>query len=1338
MKKILPNILNIGLCVVIFFSCAGLVFADDIPFPPPEVPYTEDPEVNFVGKTAARAVQFLNWTLQNYEWACYVNPGETTDATPTRKCDNGNNPLIGFWITIRNIIYAFFALIILITAFVLMATRGKSLTLKRFLPRFVAVILLVTLSYALIQFIYTTVDLIQGFFLTKAPPAGGGPRELISAVDLLYVGWDYEYFRGLRKVHPFFDESVFVNLLLARLTAVTYYAMTGVLIIRKIILWFFIVLSPVFPVLLLYYPVRNTAKIWIGEFFRWLLYAPLFAIFLSGLVSIWKSPRLPLIFDFSSVNTKLTYPTATNVLLGGPGQVVTATNNINTPDTFALYVVALIMLWVVILLPFILLQIFLDYLNSFSFEESPSMQKLINTSYLLLNKAPPSPVPLPPPASSGMAKQFPFAKFSTATTIPVTQEGPIGDAMQLPRAASVGDAKQIPLAQPIAFVQSQAQSQLLTAANLSLPTIRDIASFEKEIISNRESNNVSKTIEALRQLGNPTTIQNEIERDRFVQLKDRLIKESASGNTVASSILSAVNVATNISNISNQNTSQIKNLKKTLTNITNPQAVAAGVDRERMTMLHDSLVKETERGSSLATSILKAKENTTVRELQNIKDQLVRESVMGNNISTSVLATSFTKEHESVLKNVLTQVSNPGLVVGVDKERISELHDSLMKESEKGNTLATSILSTRETTTSSEIHDLKEKLIEATLQGNQNASSILSTAITRIDAASTQKIMQQLANPNSITSTITKEKFEKMKDKLVQAQAQGNQFATSMLSKMDAVSKEESSNQAGVDTKEMETVKAQLLDAKTKGEPLADDMLGLFTTEGSIAEGITTPTANRIQSVSLEDYEAVRKMWQENYSGMDVPEGITDRKAWISSEISDVDNILALLTSGDTEKMQEGMQQVGNVLPFLLLGGFSQEEIVSYLKAKKEAGKAVIEEIGKDDDTLVSVETHTTTKASLSQAASIEDSIEDTSPIGTVNISSPNVNSNADLLTLTNLSVPTIRDLVVYETSMQNGDASINNKATDTLSILQKIAHPDSLEDAAEKEKVSAIKQNLTELSDKGDVHAKIILSAIKQSPLTMNGDLKNPIAIFHQYLLELSHPQDYPAVNDNENIRNISEMLSSEVKKQNILADKILMVTIDTPRNHIQDLKTEIRSEAGAGNPLAKSVWDSAPKESTISSQANGENSISLPEANPLQSVSVADYETVREMWEEFYKKSNPPINTMNKREWLIKESDTIRSTLMLLSSHDAEKVQDGLSQVLHLLPFVILGGFSLNEITSYLDAKLHAAGSTLQYLNEPDSEKVLVDSERKSENTATQELSIPTVDADNSVNKN
>jgi hypothetical protein len=272
MKKILPKLIAIALAVTAVFSSIPAVYAQ--PLPTPDVAYTPDAEVNFVGKAAARSIQFLNWTLQNYTWQCFDLKDVTnaSDSTTVQACDNSASPLIGFWSIIRNIVYAFFALFVLITAFVLITTRGRSLTIKRFLPRFIAVVLLVTFSYALLQFLYITTDIIQGFFLTKPPETPGAGREIISAKDLLYVGWDYENFVGLRKIHPYFDESVFVNLLLARLTAVTYYAMTGVLLIRKIILWFFIIVSPIFPVLLLYYPVRNTAKIWIGEFFRWLMY----------------------------------------------------------------------------------------------------------------------------------------------------------------------------------------------------------------------------------------------------------------------------------------------------------------------------------------------------------------------------------------------------------------------------------------------------------------------------------------------------------------------------------------------------------------------------------------------------------------------------------------------------------------------------------------------------------------------------------------------------------------------------------------------------------------------------------------------------------------------------------------------------------------------------------------------------------------------------------------------------------------------------------------------------------------------------------------------------------
>jgi hypothetical protein len=156
--------------------------------------------------------------------------------------------------------------------------------------------------------------------------------------------------------------------------------MTGLLLVRKIILWFFIIVSPIFPLLLFFSPVRNTAKIWIGEFFRWLLYAPLFALFLRGLVVMWED-RIPLPFPQIAQNlpgNEVVYPTAINILLGGPGQQLSLENSVNLTDTFALYVVALLMLWVVILLPFLLLQIFLDYINSLSFENNATFKNIMD------------------------------------------------------------------------------------------------------------------------------------------------------------------------------------------------------------------------------------------------------------------------------------------------------------------------------------------------------------------------------------------------------------------------------------------------------------------------------------------------------------------------------------------------------------------------------------------------------------------------------------------------------------------------------------------------------------------------------------------------------------------------------------------------------------------------------------------------------------------------------------------------------------------------------------------------------------------------------------------------
>src|SRR3989344_5622789 len=310
--------------------------------------FIQDSDVQFAGNVAARAKGLLNFIIENHEWS---NQGQIGNLS--------NN-----WIFVRNIVYAILGLCVLAASFLLIITRGKSLTIRKFIPRFILVAILVTLSFSLVQFLYQIGDIIQEFFLRKP-----GSSNLISDEDLLHIGFQYGQDFGFRLADPKFDESVFTTLLLTKLTAISYYVMFVILVIRKIILWFFLIISPIFPLLLLFPLIRNSAKIWMGEFFRWLLYGPLFAVFLAGLVALWSS-GIPLDFKCNEPVGDQSYKTSTALLLGGPCQQVSKTNSLNDSNTFIQYVVAILMVWAVIILPFILLKIFLDYFYTFSVTES--------------------------------------------------------------------------------------------------------------------------------------------------------------------------------------------------------------------------------------------------------------------------------------------------------------------------------------------------------------------------------------------------------------------------------------------------------------------------------------------------------------------------------------------------------------------------------------------------------------------------------------------------------------------------------------------------------------------------------------------------------------------------------------------------------------------------------------------------------------------------------------------------------------------------------------------------------------------------------------------------------
>lgn len=394
--------------------------------PPADGSWVPDKTITIAGKLASRSAHFLNWTFAQYNWACI-----------DQNC-NGNNasgdPFADIFKVVRDITYAMLSLSILFSSFIMIITRGREIKITKFVGRFILTVLLVTIIYSLIIFIYQVVDIVIGFFLRYN-------NQPISSANLLNVDFGYQTFKGYKKAGLEFSESAFVSLWLTRLTAFTYFAISIILIVRKIILWFFLIISPLFPLLLLFKGLRGIYKIWLGEFLRWLFYAPLFAVLLSGVVTIWVK--------YIPVNLKLDcdktvadanryphdpskYPTAISIELGGPCQNLTEDNNLNTPDSFIQYVVALLMLWMVIIVPFLLLRMLIEYFGQ-SFEENNLWRLAVQKSQPFFDRYTPNFFPAKPPnlpfkpiapdtSPAGLSKTFsPDTTTGLAKPLPILQ-----------------------------------------------------------------------------------------------------------------------------------------------------------------------------------------------------------------------------------------------------------------------------------------------------------------------------------------------------------------------------------------------------------------------------------------------------------------------------------------------------------------------------------------------------------------------------------------------------------------------------------------------------------------------------------------------------------------------------------------------------------------------------------------------------------------------------------------------------------------------------------------------------------------------------------------------------
>lgn len=307
--------------------------------------WIEDPDITALGKSSERGRQFLNWTL-------------------TSNAIDNSILLKQIWANMRNIA---FILIILVVALmgigIIIGQRANfniGVNLWSTGLRIGGVLLYIVFSATIVLILIQLSELLMRLF-----------ADSLSAKNLLNIFFggaggadNYTKFQGCRDLNIRMVESIKMETFLIKATNISYYTLASMLLARKILLWFLLFVSPFLGLLLPFRILRGIAVIWIEVFFQWLFYGPLVALFLAGTAFLWKF-GIPFIFDFSQTGTVKGYvfPTAINIIIGGPGQVLSALNNANNVDTFVEYVITLIMLWGVIIFPWWLLRRIRDHGN---------------------------------------------------------------------------------------------------------------------------------------------------------------------------------------------------------------------------------------------------------------------------------------------------------------------------------------------------------------------------------------------------------------------------------------------------------------------------------------------------------------------------------------------------------------------------------------------------------------------------------------------------------------------------------------------------------------------------------------------------------------------------------------------------------------------------------------------------------------------------------------------------------------------------------------------------------------------------------------------------------------
>lgn len=1280
--------------------------------------WAEDPEVTNQGKADERARQFIYWVVNS---------------------EKIEHPVLGqVWNTTRNIAYFLVILVAVAIGVGFIISQRTNYNLKiQIWPaiwKILFALLFITFSFAIVTFLIDMSEILMKFFIDQL-----GGRDLFNIYFTPNQSSEFNYtsFYGCRDMNIRSQEAAEAELTMLRMTNVTYYVMGTMLLLRKILLWFLIFVSPFLAILMPFVFIRNTGFIWIGVFFQWLFYGPLFALFLGALSKIWKA-GIPLKFDFSRVGKAegYVYPTAIRILYGGPAQRLQVLNNANYIDTFVEYIITLIMLWAVTFFPWWLLRIFRDYCCDVFAAANNVLLQMYDQMRAPPPGTPPATPPPPAPAPAGLKQKIPNQEIMPKSSGPVV--------VRLESMREIREAK---------------TSDIVRSLNLAAPRLTDIARFE----TNKESKETSQ--KTLQYLSNPVKASTPAERQSFMNLRTELFSRSVRQDKEASRILSSTTTsiterkekqkeilksmqsAVPVSEVVSKNTSLTKEKVQSITNnimtsVTNNTQAISNISKS--TSLSETQVK----------SIMKSyAENQNTNQSMS---QIVKTIAQAQNVSTEKVSEVLEKSLRiSTSQSVMSRVAEQ---TKISSERIQEILRTIpsrISESVKAITTDTttrSVISSIFSAVSKDTTTVKEIQKETGLT-NKQVQTAMTTYVNNIDQPA-EVISQRIHE----AAGIEKEKVKPLMEGIVK-RASDQSFVPPAV--IDEVAKKEHMTP--------EQVK-KVIDAQVPA---------VTAPEQSIEESVPIPS-----TVSIEDYEEVKKMWSSQYQKGEIPltEAIKNRSEWVDQDIVTITNTLNKLMSTDEKLRMEGLDDIGYILPIFMINNMQGDELMVYLKAKLEAAKAVktqmdqeieakLEETVEEEFVDIArpkaeakpkvlhmaleqeeaprrVEVDTSdrfedTGEGLGEGiASAVRAVQAKSKPFVLKVSEIQNSSTSEILHKLDMAADRLIDIARMETDRQKNEQV--RRHVDYLSDPQRAAS------TSERQTYASVRDELSKRADNADTVAKQLIAPAPDTMLksvpqakTAQDTIAHELGIsneqldramhafasrliaresFVQQLMDTTHlsrdtvERLMRELGASMNVPGPSMMreLARRADVSEHKASRALQTALSELRTHNDDTQLMVQEIAKDSSLQVDTVTKLLNSEvpTLVGAVADIEKAVSIP-----QSISLADYEEVKTMWRDQYEHGEVPAleSVATRMEWIEKEIMIITNTLNKLLSNEEKMRREGLEDLGYILPVFMANNMQGDEMLVYLKAKLEAAKSVQEQLEKENALKQQLKEEMK-----------------------